>query len=211
MNVSAVMDLAMPIKYNGEVQSFTDVNGKAVYPLVYEGTTYLPVRAVCSLAGIPVQWNQETGSVLLGEGDKRDVDENIYRDTILVGATAKWTKDPSQLVVGNQGHPSGVALVQEGTGALYTSHSFGYLQLDKKYNILHFVVESDYSGTLYLTSGTWYGSTISDATILKSVDLQPGVPVEVNLSVANQRNVYIGWGKNPDSGIDLRIVDMWLK
>lgn len=38
MNVSALMDFGMTIKYNGHDQAFTDVNGKAVYPLVYEGT-----------------------------------------------------------------------------------------------------------------------------------------------------------------------------
>ena len=44
----------------------TDVNGKAVEVFAYNGTTYLPVRAVSQAVGKPVQWDPATSSVYLG-------------------------------------------------------------------------------------------------------------------------------------------------
>ena len=34
------------IRYNGETQTLFDANKNRVYPITYNGTTYLPVRAV---------------------------------------------------------------------------------------------------------------------------------------------------------------------
>ena len=40
-----------------------DVNGTFVEPFIYQGTTYLPVRAVTEALGEEVGWNQDTGAV----------------------------------------------------------------------------------------------------------------------------------------------------
>ena len=45
----------------------TDVNGNPVQPFVYNGTTYLPVRAVGEAVGKAVQWDGSTSSVYLGK------------------------------------------------------------------------------------------------------------------------------------------------
>lgn len=49
-----------------------DVNGNNVEPFIYNGTTYLPVRAVGEAIGKTVTWDGATQSVYLGEkpGDK---------------------------------------------------------------------------------------------------------------------------------------------
>lgn len=44
-----------------------DANGNPVEAFVYEGTTYLPVRAVGEAVGKTVQWEGKTGSVYLGK------------------------------------------------------------------------------------------------------------------------------------------------
>ena len=64
--VTALMNRQMSITYNGATQSFTDVNGKAVYPISYNGTTYLPVRAVSGLLNLPVSFDGKTNTVILG-------------------------------------------------------------------------------------------------------------------------------------------------
>lgn len=43
-----------------------DVNGNSVEAFIYNGTTYLPVRAVSEALGKPVQWDGNTGSVYIG-------------------------------------------------------------------------------------------------------------------------------------------------
>lgn len=44
-----------------------DSSGKVVEPFVYEGTTYLPVRAVGEALGKDVKWDGETKTVYIGE------------------------------------------------------------------------------------------------------------------------------------------------
>ena len=56
-NITATLDRRIKVTYNGELQTFTDANGKFVYPIVHEGTTYLPVRAVSNLVNLPVEWD----------------------------------------------------------------------------------------------------------------------------------------------------------
>lgn len=53
------------IKLDGVTQTFKDANGKVVYPIVYQGTTYLPVRALSEALDLTVGWNGNTQTVTL--------------------------------------------------------------------------------------------------------------------------------------------------
>lgn len=72
--ISALLNREITITYNGEVQSFTDANGNAVYPISYNGTTYLPVRAVSGLLDVDVNWDSASNTVMLGTVEKQPVD-----------------------------------------------------------------------------------------------------------------------------------------
>lgn len=72
-NIDAVLDRRIKVTYNGELQTFTDANGKIVYPIVYQGTTYLPVRAASALVKLPVQWDGANYTVVLGEKTEQPV------------------------------------------------------------------------------------------------------------------------------------------
>ncbi len=45
----------------------TDVNGNPVEVFVYNGTTYLPIRAIGKALGKPVQWEGKTNSAYVGK------------------------------------------------------------------------------------------------------------------------------------------------
>ena len=76
--ISAYLNYGITIKYNGEAQDLTDAAGNRVYPITYNGTTYLPVRAVSNLLGIGVDWDGATQTVLLGEkADGTDLIDNF--------------------------------------------------------------------------------------------------------------------------------------
>ena len=66
--ITASLNYGITIKYNGNVQEMKDAGGNRVYPISYEGTTYLPVRAVADMLGIEVNWDDPTQTVWLGEG-----------------------------------------------------------------------------------------------------------------------------------------------
>lgn len=65
--IVAYEDYTIAIKMDGEIAIPTDVNGNRVYPVTYNGTTYLPIRAVSKLVGLEVDWDQANQTVLLGK------------------------------------------------------------------------------------------------------------------------------------------------
>lgn len=68
--ITAALDPTITVKYDGEVQAFLDAKGSRVYPITYQGTTYLPVRAVGNLVGLGVKWDQATRTILLGDPEE---------------------------------------------------------------------------------------------------------------------------------------------
>lgn len=67
--IKAYLNSGITIKYNNEVQTMTDAGGNTVYPITYNGSTYLPVRAISNILGVGVDWDQATQTVLLGKTD----------------------------------------------------------------------------------------------------------------------------------------------
>ena len=65
--IQATIATNITVKLDGEVQNMRDANGQVVYPISYQGTTYLPVRAVSNMLGLPVDWDSETNTVILGK------------------------------------------------------------------------------------------------------------------------------------------------
>ena len=63
--VTATLRDDFTIIVDGVVTQFYDANGNRVYPLLYNGVTYLPVRAVGELMGKVVGWNTATQTVTL--------------------------------------------------------------------------------------------------------------------------------------------------
>lgn len=53
------------IKIDGVTQSFTGTDGTTIYPIVCEGSTYLPLRAIGKVMGKDVAWDNETKTVAL--------------------------------------------------------------------------------------------------------------------------------------------------
>ena len=67
-----VMVGGITIEVDGEVIEPKDANGNTVEPAIYEGTTYLPVRAIATTLGMEVAWDGSTKTVILksnGEGE----------------------------------------------------------------------------------------------------------------------------------------------
>ncbi|MGN1097552.1 MAG: stalk domain-containing protein [Clostridia bacterium] len=69
------------IYIDGKQLVATDVNGTVVYPILKDGTTYLPVRAVGEAFGKDVEWDGETNTVYVG--DKGEMLQ-LYTDTVKI-------------------------------------------------------------------------------------------------------------------------------
>ena len=88
---------------NGVIQEFSDVNGNVVYPVLYNGTTYLPLRAVGNSLGLHVDWDGATQTVVLS-GEIPEFHTNIKTSaqtytSRLYSASKKELIDTSELTM----------------------------------------------------------------------------------------------------------------
>ncbi|MCI8303731.1 MAG: hypothetical protein HFF52_03790 [Lawsonibacter sp.] len=65
--IKAYLNSGVTIKVDGEEQIITESNGVRTYPIVYNGTNYVPIRSVANLLGVDVDWDQSTNAILLGK------------------------------------------------------------------------------------------------------------------------------------------------
>ena len=73
------------IKVGEQIKSFYDANGHPVFPIVYRGTTYLPVRAVSGLMGENVDWDGPSKTVFIGKTLKAPVKSETF--------ASSWVRD----------------------------------------------------------------------------------------------------------------------
>ncbi|HOM02288.1 MAG TPA: stalk domain-containing protein [Acetivibrio sp.] len=63
--VDATANDNIKIYYNGELQNFTDTDGSKISPVIINGRTYLPLRAISDLVGVGIEWDGNTQSIYL--------------------------------------------------------------------------------------------------------------------------------------------------
>lgn len=60
-------DSTLHVTMDGHAKSFPDSKGKDVNPFIYDDEAYLPLRSVCDMVDIPVDWDAATKTVVLGK------------------------------------------------------------------------------------------------------------------------------------------------
>ncbi len=75
---------------DGKKQNFKNVKGEKVYPILYEGTTYLPVRAIGELMGKTVYWYEDEKRIELTDKQAATVTD---ADVIVPGDIGKPKKE----------------------------------------------------------------------------------------------------------------------
>lgn len=95
------------IVVDGEEISPTDANGNPVAPMIYNGTTYLPVRAVASALGKAVYWDGPSYTVYLG-----DMDGQLEHPTIMLKDMTSIDSKPKtwKTLTDNYGNAYGSAI-----------------------------------------------------------------------------------------------------
>ena len=67
------------VEFNNEAIDMTDANGKAVEAFIYNGTTYVPIRAVSNAFGADIDYEAAVGGVRVAKEHLRD-NEKIPKD-----------------------------------------------------------------------------------------------------------------------------------
>lgn len=151
-----------------------DTNGNPVEVFLYNGTTYLPVRAISEALDVPVQWDGSTQSVYLGKhtGDKPAV---WVSDLDYFTKSGSWYSRTTKDNLGVE-HAHSMTCVP-----FYDYSSSITYKLNGKYSYLTglFYQQYDYrsssGGTLTIYAD---GEAVWEASVSEGID-----PVEININV----------------------------
>jgi hypothetical protein len=178
--IQATLSPDVTIVFDGKAWEMYDVNENQVYPILYNGTTYVPIRAVSEMLGLVVMWDNDSRTVQITSSVS-----NAQKS--LLSATDAGTRTTS----GNVSRWMKVRNVEELPGAYSDGLKTDFLSatrlqtrtmftLDGRYNTLEFTAHntSNYSAIVRVIDA-------SDGTVLWSATLTAGEKVKahtVNLS-----------------------------
>ena len=90
--ITAYLNHNISVIINGDKVELRDTNDNEIYPISYEGTTYLPIRAISQLFGFDVEWDSRTGSIIINTNieNKESLitgkEENTKNNTLLLNS-----------------------------------------------------------------------------------------------------------------------------
>lgn len=173
---------------DGQLQVPTDVNGNVVEPLVYNGTTYLPVRALTGmLTDKTVEWDSDTESVYIGlkpgKGEViqlQDLKPYGSGNVVLTGSDAKFPLMGEEQTPANRVYDATYILNEQ-----YTSLQ-GTL-----------AIASDAISTTAGGLRVYSVDRNNNYTLLKEVSLAAGEdPIPVSVNLRGQYAIYINTNGN---------------
>lgn len=138
-----------------------DQKGNTIEPFIYNGTTYLPVRAVAELAGLEVSWDNSTKSVYL-------YDNTSAQNQALVAVCKAYESDncifydvDEHFTMGDTQYNSGIV------SAAYLTSAHAKFNLQKKYKSLDVTVghKGGYEDTTKTVTFVVDGKNIGTITI----------------------------------------------
>ncbi len=116
-----------------------DANGNTVEPFIYNGTTYLPVRAIGEAIGKTVSWDGATQSVYIGE---KPGDVQYLMEVCPPYETDKYTdyttSNGKSFIMSGKAYTNGFTLSGMVGSMSFPRESYAIINLDGKYNKLSF-------------------------------------------------------------------------
>ena len=125
------------IVIDGQERTFKNAAGDVVYPILYEGTTYLPIRAIGELMGKTVYWYEDAKRIEL-----KDPSTTVTDADVIVPSG----QDQTQI---DQGNTSGAQITEDKAkeialqkaGLTAADVQFTKVKLDKDDGVLHYEIE----------------------------------------------------------------------
>lgn len=167
-NIKLVVD-GKPVSFG------KDAAGSQIEPFIYNGTTYLPVRAVGDAIGKNVDWDGGTQTVYLGE----KLNEISYM-TEVVEPYKKWEvdiyrlNDTKNLNMGGLEYKTGYNFIKTGSA----TDPYAYFNLNGKYNTMSGYLGNDSSYDISVS--VYLDEVLYDTIILKESSLPKKIDIPVN-------------------------------
>ena len=144
------------IEIDGVEREFKNVNGETVYPILYEGTTYLPVRAIGEIMGKEVYWYEADKRIEL----KDKTDSTVTDADVIVSDKKKDEKKTNTVNEADYiGEDKAKKIALNKAGLKESEVSFLKVELDRDNGIVVYDVEfnsdrKEYSAEVKATDGT---------------------------------------------------------
>lgn len=97
--IVAYLNYSINICVDGEVKELKDAQGNRVYPISYNGTTYVPIRGVSDLLGVDITWDGTTNSVILETENYKDARVNLLNNLNTVSSKSYVMTDNKDKVI----------------------------------------------------------------------------------------------------------------
>lgn len=169
---------------DGQKVNPKNANGDAVEPLIYKGTTYLPVRAVADALKKAVYWDGPNQTVYVGNADAKLEYPTVYLEDL---KSIESTVEKAYSRTDNYGNT-------------YDSAIYGY---KKNYRFLTDMKYQALKGVLYVSEGETsdrivYMQVIADG---KKIYTSPMIdktsrPVDVNVNITGYNDIQVQFQKS---------------
>lgn len=183
VNITVTYDNVKVVVDGRQVQFGKDSKGKQIEPFIYNGTTYLPLRAVAEAVGKQVQWDKNTKTAFLGDGTVNTGEVNTPLLEIMQPFSTAQTKVYAKNVnnkkfnLGGKTYDNGLRFNTD-----YHDKAHANFNLEGKYTIFTGLLGEDEAGFNVKVD------FIGDGNLLQSFDIVGGqLPVNVNLNVTGVR------------------------
>lgn len=184
--ISALLNRSITINYNGTTQSFVDANNDAVYPISYNGTTYLPIRSVADLVGIEVDYEASTDTVILGSTEKQPTSITSLAHTAGTSYSSIILDADELSVVGDSAtmsYSNGILWHQWNSAASYSKARDIDFTVDG-YSTLTFTIWSDVSAYARVYD--------EDGGVLATYEVAPGTITTKTIDISGQDIIAFG-------------------
>lgn len=209
VNITVTYDNIKVVVDGKEVQFGKDTKGNQIEPFIYNGTTYLPLRAVAEAVGKEVKWDQNTKTAFLGDGKVNTGEVNVALTEIIKPFSKDRVKiiakdgDKVKFNLGGKEYNNGLLFKSS-----YPGKGHANFNLEGKYTSLTGLLGADQEGT------TIKVDFIGDGNLLQSFDIVSGqLPVNVNLNVTGVRLLEIKFERNDRTSfyLDTGFADVFVK
>ena len=149
------------IEIDGEIMEFKNAQGERVHPVLHDGTTYLPLRAIGEIMGKTVYWHESEKRIELKDEKKNDAPTVTDADVIVDGAEKSENVKPEIATdeSGFIGKEKAKEIALEKAGLTEADVTFVKVELDKEKSVYVYEVEfkkgnKEYSADIKATDGT---------------------------------------------------------
>lgn len=179
--VTASLDPGVKIVYQNQTQSMKDASGNAVYPLIYNGTTYVPIRAVSAIFGQAVDWDPATETVYLGSRARYHL-----TDLLTAGNQYCWKlREPDELTAAGASTTYTGGIARDIWNGSSSSSAFTLAPIDVTgMSVLTFTGWSDIDANLLVLD--------ENGGIIASIPVTANTPVYKEIDIAGQGKIALG-------------------